>query len=30
VHGGHDFTGCGTNHREAEDAIVAVADKGFS
>src|SRR5580698_6317618 len=26
---GHDFSGRGADHREAEDAIVAVADQGF-
>jgi hypothetical protein len=29
VHRSHNFTGCGTNHREAEDAVVAVGNKGF-
>ena len=29
MHRGHDFTGRGTNHREAKDAIVIVADKGL-
>jgi hypothetical protein len=29
VHRSHNFTGCGTNHREAEDAVVAVANKSF-
>ena len=29
VHRGHDFTGCGTNHCEAKDAVVAVANKSF-
>src|SRR5262249_26433185 len=28
-HRSHNFTGCGTNHREAKDAVVAVANKGF-
>src|SRR6516225_2661241 len=29
MHRSHNFTGCGTNHREAKDAVVAVANKGF-
>src|SRR6516165_11715024 len=29
MHRSHNFTGCGTNHREAKDVVVAVANKGF-
>ena len=29
MHHSHNFTGGGTNHREAEDAIVAVANQSF-
>jgi hypothetical protein len=29
LHRSHNFTGRGTNHREAKDAIVAVANKSF-
>jgi hypothetical protein len=29
VHHSHNFTGGGTNHREAKDAIVAVAKQSF-
>jgi hypothetical protein len=29
LHRSHNFTGCGTNHREAKDAVVAVANKSF-
>jgi hypothetical protein len=29
LHRSHNFTGGGTNHREAKDAIVAVANKSF-
>src|SRR6516165_11561813 len=29
LHRSHNFTGCGTNHREAKDAVVAVTNKSF-